>query len=52
MDALRGLAGPAKCELLAAVRDVVVQDGEVSDFEADYMAAVADAIGAPAWHGL
>ena len=49
MDALRGLAGPAKYELLAALRDVVIQDGEVTDSESDYMAAIADAVGASAW---
>ena len=49
MDALRALSGPAKNELLTGLRDVVAEDGEITDEESDYLSAVADAIGAPAW---
>ena len=49
MDSLRALSGPAKNELLTGLRDVVAEDGEITDEESDYLSAVADAIGAPAW---
>ena len=47
LDALRSLFSPAKHELLAAVRDVIAEDGEITDDEANYLAAVADALGMP-----
>ena len=48
LDALRSLFSPAKHELLMALSDVIAEDGVATDDEANYLAAVADALGA-AW---
>ena len=47
LDELRSLFGPAKAELLAAIRDVIAEDGVVTDDETNYLAAVADSLGCP-----
>ena len=47
LDRLRALLSPAKHELLAALRDVIAEDGVVTDDESNYLAAVADALGMP-----
>ena len=47
LDALRALFSPAKHEMLVAIRDVIAEDGEITDDEANYLAAVADALGMP-----
>ena len=39
----------AKRELLTGLKETIAQDGKVTDEEADYVAAVADAIGAYGW---
>ena len=47
LDELRSLFPPAKHEMLVAIRDVIAEDGEITDDEANYLAAVADALGMP-----
>ena len=52
LDALSSLGAMpplAKREFLFALKAAVAQDGRVTDEEADYVAAVADAIGAYGW---
>ena len=52
LDALLSLGAMpplAKREFLFALKATVAQDGKVTDEEADYVAAVADAIGAYGW---
>ena len=49
-DALVHLPPLAKRELLLGLQETVAQDGRVTDGEADYLAAVADAIGAMGWN--
>ena len=49
LDALVRLPPLAKGELLTALKETVAQDGRVTDDEANYLAAVADAIGAYGW---
>ena len=49
LDAIRSLAAPVKREIIFAIRDVVAEDGVVTDDEANYLAAVADSIGACGW---
>ena len=49
LDALLALAPLAKKELMNALRDVTAEDGEITSEEADYLAAIADAIGAYGW---
>ncbi len=51
-DALVHLPPLAKRELLLGLQETVAQDGRVTDDEADYLAAVADAIGAYGWMQL
>ena len=49
LDSLVRLPPLAKRELLMGIKETVAQDGTVTDEEADYVAAVADAIGAYGW---
>ena len=49
LDAIRSLAAPVKREIIFAIRDVVAEDGVVTDDEVNYLAAVADSIGACGW---
>jgi len=49
LDSLVRLPPLAKRELLTGLRETVAQDGKVTDDEANYLAAVADAIGAYGW---
>ena len=49
LDSLVRLPPLAKRELLTGLKETVAQDGKVTDDEADYLAAVADAIGAYGW---
>lgn len=49
LKALVALPPLAKRELLTGLRETVAQDGVVSDDESNYLAAVADAIGAYGW---
>ena len=49
LDALRALTPIVKRELLMTLKVVVSEDGVVTDDEANYVAAVADAIGAYGW---
>jgi len=49
LDSLVCLPPLAKRELLTGLRETVAQDGKVTDDEANYLAAVADAIGAYGW---
>ena len=50
LDALRALSLIVKQELLATLKVVVVEDRVVTDDEANYLAAVADAIGLLGWN--
>lgn len=49
LDELLNLSPLAKRELMNALRDVAAEDGEITSEEADYLAAIADAIGAYGW---
>jgi len=49
LDSLVCLPPLAKRELLTGLKEAIAQDGEVTDDEANYIAAVADAIGAYGW---
>ena len=49
LDSLMHLPPLAKRELLTGLKETIAQDGKVTDEEADYVAAVADAIGAYGW---
>jgi hypothetical protein len=49
LDSLVHLPPLAKRELLTGLKETIAQDGKVTDEEADYLAAVADAIGAYGW---
>ena len=49
LESLVALPPLAKRELLTGLRETVAQDGTVTDEESDYLAAVADAIGAYGW---
>lgn len=49
LEKLSCLSSLAKKELLFALRDAAAEDGEVQPEETDYIAAVADAIGAYGW---
>ena len=49
LDRLSALPALAKKELLFALRDAAAEDGVVQAEESDYIAAVADAIGAYGW---
>ena len=49
LDSLVRLPPLAKRELLTGLKETIAQDGKVTDEEADYLAAVADAIGAYGW---
>ena len=49
LDSLVRLPPLAKRELLTGLKETVAQDGKVTDEEAAYLAAVADAIGAYGW---
>ena len=49
LDSLVHLPPLAKRELLTGLKETVAQDGKVTDDEANYLAAVADAIGAYGW---
>ena len=51
LDSLVHLPPLAKRELLTGLKETIAQDGKVTDEEADYLAAVADAIGAYGWYG-
>ena len=48
-DSLVHLPPLAKRELLTGLKETIAQDGKVTDDEANYLAAVADAIGAYGW---
>lgn len=49
LEALVSLPPLAKREVLMGLRETVAQDGKVAEEEVDYLAAVADAIGAYGW---
>lgn len=49
LDSLMHLPPLAKRELLTGLKETIAQDGKVTDDEANYLAAVADAIGAYGW---
>ena len=49
LDSLVRLPPLAKRELLTGLKEAIAQDGKVTNEEADYLAAVADAIGAYGW---
>ena len=49
LDSLVHLPPLAKRELLTGLKETIAQDGKVTDDEANYLAAVADAIGAYGW---
>ncbi len=49
LDSLVRLPPLAKRELLMGLKETIAQDGKVTNEEADYLAAVADAIGAYGW---
>ncbi|MBR1921026.1 MAG: hypothetical protein IJ829_03350, partial [Kiritimatiellae bacterium] len=49
LAALGALPPLAKREFLVALKNVVAQDGVVTDEEADYVAAAADAVAAVGW---
>ena len=49
VSSLEALPPLAKRELLFGLSATVSQDGEITDEESDYVAAVADAIGAYGW---
>ena len=49
LEKLFCLSSLAKKELLFALRDATAEDGVVQPEETDYVAAVADAIGAYGW---
>lgn len=48
-DSLTHLPPLGKRELMLGLKETVAQDGKVTDDEANYLAAVADAIGAYGW---
>ena len=50
LGSLEALPPLAKRELLMGLKATVAQDGVVADEEADYLSAVADAIGAMGWN--
>lgn len=50
LGSLEALPPLAKRELLMGLKATVAQDGAVADEEADYLSAVADAIGAMGWN--
>ena len=50
LSSLEAMPPLAKREFLFAVKATVAQDGEVTDEESDYVAAVASAIGALGWN--
>ena len=50
LSSLEAMPPLAKREFLFAVKAMVAQDGEVTDEESDYVAAVASAIGALGWN--
>ena len=52
LDALRSLSLVIKQEYLATLKAVVAEDRMVTDDEANYLAAVADAIGVFGWNML
>jgi hypothetical protein len=52
LDALRSLSLVIKQEYLATLRAVAAEDRVVTDDEANYLAAVADAIGVFGWNVL
>ena len=49
LDSLVRLPPLAKRELLMGLKETIAQDGKVTNEETDYLAAVADAIGAYGW---
>ena len=49
LDALRSLMPMVKREFLWSIRTVIAEDGEVTDDEANYLSAVAEAIDANGW---
>ncbi len=52
ISSLADLMPLAKHEFLCGLQATVAQDGKISDEEGDYVAAVADAIAAPAWRSV